>query len=105
MTRHSTARADQFEPGQAKIVRVADVEVGIFRLPHDEWRAYRNFCPHAGAPVCSGPVRAEASRLILRCPWHAWEFDLLTGRLVGFAPCELDAYRVEVEDGTVYVWV
>jgi 3-phenylpropionate/trans-cinnamate dioxygenase ferredoxin subunit len=36
--------------------------------------------------------------MILRCPWHGWEFDLTTGRSV-FNPhrTRVRSYRVSVE--------
>lgn len=35
---------------------------------------------------------------IIRCPWHAWEFDILTGRSI-FNPhkCRVKSYEVSVE--------
>ena len=103
MTKHEAARADEVNVRQAKIVQLGGDEIGIFRLGDGSWRAYKNFCPHAGAPVCTGPV-SKGAPPILRCPWHAWEFDLTTGQLVGDAHCELDSYQVEIADGTVFVW-
>ena len=103
MTKHEAARADKVHVGQAKIVHLGDTEVGIFRLGDGSWRAYKNFCPHAGAPVCTGLV-SQGTPQILRCPWHAWDFDLATGQLVGAADCELDSYQVEIADGAVFVW-
>ncbi len=103
MTRHAAAKADEVTPGQFKIVQIAGTGVGLFQLRGGEWRAYRNFCPHMGAPVCTGPL-SGGERQVLRCPWHAWDFDLATGELLGDPNCQLDAYRVEVADGTVFVW-
>ena len=103
MTKHEVVRVDEVTVGRAKIVQLAGAEIGLFRLNDGTWRAYKNFCPHAGAPVCTGPV-SNGPPQILRCPWHAWDFDLATGQLVGRARCELDSYRVEVADGTVFVW-
>jgi len=40
----------------------------------------------------------------LRCPWHGWEFDLRTGAVVGNPRCTLEAYRVEIADGTIFLW-
>jgi hypothetical protein len=41
---------------------------------------------------------------VLRCPWHRWEFDLVTGRtLFGIDKRRLIQYRVSVEDGQVYL--
>ena len=103
MTRHEAGRADEVNVGQAKIVRLNGTEIGLFRLNDGSWRAYKNFCPHAGAPVCTGPI-SDGTPQILRCPWHAWNFDLTTGQMVGHANCELDSYQVEVADSTVFVW-
>lgn len=40
-----------------------------------ELRAYDGICPHAGGPLGQGTI--EDGRLV--CPWHAWEYDGLTG--------------------------
>ena len=103
MTRHAAGRVDEISAGRAKIVRLGGTEIGVFRLDDGSWRAYANVSPHAGAPVCTGPV-SNGTPQILRCPWHAWNFDLTTGRMVGHERVELDSYQVEVADGTVFVW-
>ncbi len=109
MVKHEIAAANELAEGQCKLVRVANVEIGLF-LIGGEHRAYRNLCPHAGAPLCAsrnGGAVYERGRepLSLRCPWHGWEFDLRTGAFVGNGRCTLDAYRVEIVDGAVCVWV
>ena len=74
------------------------MELGIFRVGGD-YRAYRNLCPHAGAPVCAGPVAG----VVLRCPWHGWEFDLHTGAHLLNPAARLQGYVVEVEDDRLFV--
>jgi 3-phenylpropionate/trans-cinnamate dioxygenase ferredoxin subunit len=39
---------------------------------------------------------------VLRCPWHAWEFDITTGKSL-FAPeaCRVKSYEVAVESVVV----
>ncbi len=77
-------------PGGRKIVTLGKVSLGVFNLG-GVFYAYRNICPHAGAPVCEGPISGTTvlspvyeynmghAGCILRCPWHGWEFDLRTG--------------------------
>ena len=127
MKRHPVAQAGEIPPGGRKIVSVGRLEIGLFNLA-GEIRAYRNACPHAGAPVCLGRISGTSlpSRvyeyifgkegLILRCPWHGWEFDLGTGehvvdprvRLKRVAvepgrPEDLERFPLEQSDGTLYV--
>ena len=41
---------------------------------------------------------------MLQCPWHGWEFDLVTGEhLVTGSTARLRGYPVEVRGGAVYV--
>ena len=40
---------------------------------------------------------------ILACPWHGWEFDLLTGEALVDRRKRLRLYPVTVRDDTVYV--
>jgi len=124
MKRHPVAQASELPPGGRKLVRVGAIEVGLFNVG-GEIRAYRNVCPHAGAPVCLGRVSGTSmpSRVyeyvygmegcVLRCPWHGWEFDLRTGQHIVDAenrlkevPVEkgdLEGFPLEQSDGNVYV--
>lgn len=114
MMKYTVAAFGELTEGQCKLVRVADVEIGLFFI-EGEYRAYRNFCPHAGAPLCakraggflSGGAGYErgSQPSSVRCPWHGWEFDLRTGAFLRNPRCTLDAYRVEVVGDAVSVWV
>lgn len=86
--------AAEFPPGERRIIETEDGRsIGVFNV-HGKYYALRNYCPHAGAELCRGVVTGmnEPSGVgefrwvregeILRCPWHGWEFDILTGRSV-----------------------
>jgi nitrite reductase/ring-hydroxylating ferredoxin subunit len=106
MSRHPVAREGEIPPGGKKVVALGRVEVGIFNVA-GEVRAYRNACPHAGAPVCLGRVSGTSlpskvyeyayghEGCILRCPWHGWEFDLRTGEHLVDPANRLKEVRVE----------
>jgi 3-phenylpropionate/trans-cinnamate dioxygenase ferredoxin subunit len=78
-----------------------------------EFFALRNRCPHQGGPLCegrlagfvesSGPgdIRYSRPGEILRCPWHAWEYDIRTGQS-WFDPAHVRVrgYEVAVEAGS-----
>jgi len=106
------ARLDEIPVGGVKIVQVAGKEIGIFRTP-DGFSALKNVCPHRGAPLCQGEVTGTFAPSrpreylwvrdgeILRCPWHAWEFDLHTGEALHVPGQRVAAYRVVVEGNSV----
>lgn len=91
MAKYAVATVDEIPPGGRKIVEVAGRSIGIFNVG-GEFFALKNQCPHEGGPLCegylSGLVRSQTPGEyqyvrrgeILRCPWHAWEFDVKTGR-------------------------
>ena len=111
MSSHPVARVDEIPPGGRKIVEVAGRSIGVFNLD-GEFFALRNRCPHQGGPLCEGqrlgaisasaPAVYEHSRPgeMVRCPWHAWEFDIRTGQS-WFDPerTRVKAYDVAVRAG------
>ncbi len=99
MTKLAVLAANELTEGGCKVVRAGDVEIGLFVVAGEVW-AYRNFCPHAGAPLSDGSIKGG----VVRCPWHGWAFDLRTGAHVANPRCTLDAYRAEIAEGTVFVW-
>jgi nitrite reductase/ring-hydroxylating ferredoxin subunit len=63
--------------------------------------AMSNICNHAGAELHEGELKGNE----LTCPWHGAKWDVTTGDLIWF-PQKLkpeESFKVQVEDGTVYV--
>lgn len=109
--RYPVATVSELPVGATKIVSVPlsrgrTMELGIFNV-HGRLVAYRNVCPHAAAPVCLGRICGTTlpSKVgeyilarqgeILRCPWHGWEFDLLTGEHLVDEKMRLRSYPLE----------
>jgi nitrite reductase (NADH) small subunit len=86
--------------GRAKFVQVNGRNLAVFHLPDpDRFVATADECPHAGASLSSGEVRGN----VVTCSWHAWSFELDTGRCTCAEDVKLHRYESRVQDG--YVWV
>ena len=107
--RHEICPVEELPPGERKIVEISGKEIGIFNVKGN-FHALRNVCPHQRAPLCKGPITGTSMTSkareynwirdgeILRCPWHGWEFDIITGESI-FNPhrVKTTSYEVEVE--------
>lgn len=101
--------AAELPPGARRIVTHGKISVGVFNVA-GAFHAYRNICPHGGAPVCEGPVSGTTlpspvyeytvgrAGCVLRCPWHGWEFDLTTGEHLVDPDTRLKKIPVELTD-------
>lgn len=112
---------DEMRSRERIVLEIEGKEVGIYFLG-DEIRAWHNHCPHQGGPVCQGKILprtiqkvgpdkkslglgfSETERNIV-CPWHGFEFDILTGRHPSHDSMRLRAVPVRVENGSVIVSV
>ncbi len=111
MAKFVVGTVDEIPPGGRKIVTVAGRSIGIFNLD-GEYFAIRNRCPHQGAPLCEGKLwgvlkargpgeyEYDASKEIIACIWHGWEFSIKTGQ----SWCDprrlrVRSYEVTLEDG------
>src|SRR5690348_8336736 len=106
--RHAVAKVSEMPVGARKIVTVAGRSIGIFNVK-ETLVAVLNVCPHEAGPVCRGRVGGTTlpsppgeyhwGRVgeILACPWHGWEFDLLTGRALAHDRKRLRLYPVSIE--------
>ncbi|HEX8234419.1 MAG TPA: Rieske 2Fe-2S domain-containing protein [Abditibacteriaceae bacterium] len=115
-TRHAVAKISDIPTGERVIATIPafgkQIEVGVFNVG-GRFFAYRNVCPHAGAPVCEGKICGttapsgvgefilERQGEIVRCPWHGWEFDLLTGEHLVDGKMKLRPYAVETGAGNL----
>ncbi len=76
------------EKGQLPEGRVTTVTAGrkTLALVHfdGQYSAMDNRCPHQGGPLGEGSIeKGVDDKCWLRCPWHGWDFDPLTGKPPG----------------------
>ena len=67
-------RADEIQEGAAKLVRINNEEIAIFKH-QGQLCAIQNSCPHEGGPLAKG--RIQGGEVV--CPLHGYKFDLKTG--------------------------
>lgn len=90
-------------PGELVEGRVKAVTCGVHTLcmTHHQGRyaALDNRCPHQGGPLGEGSIEGG----LLRCPWHGWDFDPLTGKPPGGFDDGVETYPVEQRADGIYV--
>ena len=103
---HKVAERDQLPES-----RVMSVTAGVktLALTHfqGQYAAMDNRCPHQGGPLGEGSIeKGEGGQCWLRCPWHGWDFDPLTGKPPGgHEDTGQEMYPVEVRKDGIYVGV
>lgn len=102
-------RAEDIPVGEKMIVQIDRLSIGIFHL-ESGFHAIRNYCPHQGAELCKGTVHGThcpgpaaeftpaLSGRVLRCPWHGWEFDIVSGKGLYDDRDRVATYEVRVTD-------
>lgn len=80
------------------------VEVGehsvAFFVYDGKLRAIGNRCNHKGGPLSEGIVTGE----YVKCPWHAWEYSVVTGRgPTGYDEEQVPTFALREENGVVSV--
>ena len=93
--------------------------IGIFNVD-GKFYALRNICPHKRGPLCTGEVAGrsrtsappsatdgfvgyEREGEIIRCPWHAWQFDIASGQCLVDPAVRVKTYPIIVDGGDIIV--
>ncbi|HEX5049919.1 MAG TPA: nitrite reductase small subunit NirD [Gammaproteobacteria bacterium] len=85
----------------ARVVRVGDASIAVFRTSAGEVYALRDVCPHRGGPLSQGIVHGDR----VTCPLHDWVIDLRSGRATGADEGSTPTFPVRVADGRVSIEV
>ena len=83
----------------ARVLRIGERDVALFRTSEDRVYALRDRCPHEGGPLSQGIVHGSC----VTCPLHDWVIDLSTGAAVGPDEGHTPCFVVRVTDGRVFV--
>lgn len=100
------ASVDDLPEGRVKSVTAGNRAVCLSHFL-GQWAAMDNRCPHQGGPLGEGSIeRGVDGRCWIRCPWHGWDFDPLTGKPPGgHEDRGQTTFAVEIRDGAVFVGV
>ena len=94
------AKIDDIRSGCPLVETVSGKEIAFFLL-EGQIHAIENKCGHRGGPLADGYVESGQ----VRCPWHAWLFDIRTGQCVNAPGFDQKSFKVKTEAGEVYVEV
>ncbi len=84
--------------GGAKAFEAAGRKIAVFRSG-GALHAMDGVCPHRGGPLGEGTVENG----IVACPWHAWRFDVRTGRCLNLPEGGQTCFPVREEGGEIVV--
>jgi nitrite reductase (NADH) small subunit len=106
---------DDFTEARSRTVYIDRRAIGIIRY-RGRLFAIRGLCPHQLGPLSKGPVRlkltvgdrsneleVDAESPIIACPWHGWEFDVQTGRMIADKSLRVRTYDVRVRGSRVFL--
>lgn len=94
------AREEEIPEGERKIIQAEGLSIGVFHHK-GKWVALLNHCLHRGGPVATGCLEDD----VLTCPWHGFQYNVLSGQLLVDPDAKLDSYPVTLRDGEVYITV
>ena len=103
---HKVAEPDALPEGRVMTVTAGTKTLAL--VHHlGRYAAMENRCPHQGGPLGEGSIeKGEGGECWLRCPWHGWDFDPLSGKPQGGHEDTGQAmFAVEMRADGIYVCV
>ena len=100
------AHVDELPEGRVKTVTAETKSLALVHFK-GQYAAMENHCPHQGGPLGEGTIETGVDGACwLRCPWHGWDFDPLTGKPPGgHEDTGQEMFPVEVKDDGIYVGI
>ena len=112
---------DELSTRERIVLDIDGKEVGVY-FEAGEIRAWLNVCPHGGGPVCQGQIMPRTVQDVrpggksgglghhpternIVCPWHGYEFGILSGEHPIKGDVKLIPVAVRVVDGDVVLSV
>lgn len=96
----AVAKTNEINEGEGKVVSISGKEIAIFNV-EGNFYAIDNTCRHRGGPLGEGMLDGS----IVTCPWHHWQYNVMTGVNLINPQIKVDTYEVKVEGDEIKVKV
>ena len=92
------AKTNEITPGTVREFQVEGKAIALANVG-GKFYAINNTCLHRGGPLGQGVMDGN----ILTCPWHGWQYDVTTGKLVMNQAVAVATYAVEVRGDDLWI--
>jgi len=92
------AKAADVPAGTIRQLQVAGKSIALANL-QGKFFAINDVCIHRGGPLGQGELTGN----VVTCPWHGWQYDVTTGKVVQNPTMGVACYAVELRGDDVYV--
>ncbi len=92
------AAVGEIPEGTIREVNVAGKAIAVASVS-GKFHAIDNTCVHRGGPLGDGSLEGK----VVTCPWHAWQYDVTTGKVLQNPGVGVSCYAVEVRGDEVFV--
>jgi nitrite reductase/ring-hydroxylating ferredoxin subunit len=92
------ARTDEIPAGTVREFQADGKSIALANV-NGTFHAIDNSCLHRGGPLGQGVLSGST----LTCPWHGWEYDVTTGKIVANPSVGVTCYKVEVKGTDIFV--
>ena len=93
------AKMEEIPPGTIREIQVDGNKAVALANVEGKLYAINNTCLHRGGPLGQGTMNGE----VVTCPWHGWQYNVTTGKVVQNPAVGVDCYRVEVRGEDIFV--
>lgn len=92
------ARVEELPPGAIREFQLEGVVIALGNVD-GKFFAINNVCLHRGGPLGGGELEGK----MVTCPWHAWQYDITTGKICSNPEIGVETYPVEVRGEDIFV--
>ncbi len=93
-----TAKTAEIPPGTIREFQVDGRAIALANVG-GKFYAINNTCLHRGGPIGQGPLQGN----VVTCPWHGWQYDVISGKVNQNPAVGVDCYPVEVRGEDIFV--
>jgi nitrite reductase (NADH) small subunit len=92
------AKKDEVPPGSIREFQLDGTTIALANVD-GKFFAINNTCLHRGGPLGEGELEGK----VVTCPWHGWQYDVTTGKVVLNPSVGVDCYTLELRGDDIFV--
>jgi thiamine pyrophosphate-dependent acetolactate synthase large subunit-like protein/nitrite reductase/ring-hydroxylating ferredoxin subunit len=103
MTWHKAIDIGDLPEGRVTTVSIGSTTLAVSHVG-DRYGAIDNHCPHQGGPLGEGSIEPGVEdNCWLRCPWHGYDYDPITGQSPGAHGDGVPSHATEIRGAELWV--